>query len=146
MESSAYPDSSFLVSLVCKDTNSPAANSCMGNMAEPLIFTPLHRIEARNALRNAAARGLITESDRRQAFRQIDEDLRDGLLVHTPVDWTDALRRADALSEKHATKAGQRAIDLLHVAFALECGAKTFLSFDNRQRSLARAAGLKVKP
>jgi predicted nucleic acid-binding protein len=34
----------------------------------------------------------------------------------------------------------------LHVALALEAGAKTFLSFDQRQRKLAKAAGLKVKP
>ena len=118
----------------------------MGRTAEPLLFTPLHRIEARNALRNAAARGLITESDRRGAFRQMDEDLRDGLLVLTPVEWTDVFRRADELSEKHTASDGQRTIDLLHVAFALECGAKLFLSFDNRQRRLAKAAGLKVKP
>jgi hypothetical protein len=34
----------------------------------------------------------------------------------------------------------------LHVALALESGAKIFLSFDARQRKLAKAAGLKVKP
>ena len=45
-----------------------------------------------------------------------------------------------------AASAGQRTIDLLHVAIALEAGAKTFLSFDQRQRKLAKAAGLKVKP
>lgn len=146
MESSAYPDSSFLVSLVCNDSNSAEASAYMGRTAEPLLFTPLHRIEARNALRNAAARGLITESNRRGAFRQMDEDLRDGLLVQTPVEWTDVLRRAEELSKKHAATDGQRTIDLLHVAFALECGAKIFLSFDHRQRSLAKAAGLKVKP
>jgi predicted nucleic acid-binding protein len=50
------------------------------------------------------------------------------------------------LSEKHAATEGQRTIDLLHVALALEAGAKTFLSFDQRQRKLAKAAGLKVKP
>ena len=63
-----------------------------------------------------------------------------------PVARTDAFRRADDISEKHAATEGQRTIDLLHVALALECGAKTFLSFDTRQRKLAKAAGLKVKP
>ncbi|MEO6740054.1 MAG: PIN domain-containing protein [Chthoniobacteraceae bacterium] len=57
-----------------------------------------------------------------------------------------SLARADDISEKHAATEGQRTIDLLHVALALECGAKTFLSFDTRQRKLAKAAGLKVKP
>ena len=146
MESTTYPDSSFLISLVSKDSRSLDAAAYMARCAEPLIFTPLHRIETRNALRNAVGRGAITESERRAAFHRIDDDLREGLLMHTPADWTDAFRRADELSEKHAATEGQRTIDLLHVALALESGANTFLSFDVRQRKLARAAGLKVKP
>jgi len=146
MEATAYPDSSFLVSLVCRDTRSDEAAGYMGRAGQALLFTPLHRIEARNALRNSAGRGEITAAEQRAAFRQIDDDLRDGLLVHTPVEWTDTFRRADELSEKHAATEGQRTIDLLHVALALESGAKTFLSFDQRQRKLAKAAGLKVKP
>ena len=146
MEATAYPDSSFVVSLICRDTHSDEATSYMERAAQALLFTPLHRIEARNAVRNAAGRGEITAQEQRAAFRQIDDDLRDGLLVHTPVGWTDAFRRADELSEKHAATGGQRTIDLLHVAIALESGAKTFLSFDQRQRKLAKVVGLKVKP
>jgi predicted nucleic acid-binding protein len=146
MAASVYPDSSFLVSLVCKDTNSSEALAHMARSKEPLIFTPLHRIEARNALRNIAGRGEISAQDRHEAFLQIEEDLRDGMLVHTPLNWTDVFRRADELSESHAAAEGQRTIDLLHVAIALEAGAQTFLSFDKRQRRLAKAAGLKVKP
>ncbi len=146
MEADAYPDSSFLVSLHRADSHHDAANSFLERTALSLVFTPLHRIEVRNALRNAAASGDMTAPDCRLAFRQIDEDLRDGLLIHAPVDWTDVFRRADELSEKHAATDGQRTIDLLHVALALECGAKTLLSFDTRQRRLAKAAGMKVKP
>jgi predicted nucleic acid-binding protein len=62
------------------------------------------------------------------------------------IAWSDICRRADELSEKYSAKHGQRAIDLLHVASALESGAKIFLSFDQRQRGLAKAAGLQVKP
>ncbi len=118
----------------------------MAKSAASLAFTPLHRIEVRNALRNVTALGEMAVNDCRLALRQIEEDLRDEILVHTPIEWTNVFRRADQLSEEHATSTGQRTIDLLHVAIALECGAKTFLSFDKRQRTLARAAGLKVKP
>ncbi len=111
-----------------------------------LAFTPLHRIETRNALRNAAVRGEITEEERKKAFRRIEEDLRDGFFIPTPFSWTDILRRADELSERHREKDGQRTLDLLHVAIALELRASVFLSFDKRQRRLARAAGLRVKP
>lgn len=146
MEITTYPDSSFLVSLVSRDTNSPSASKHMGRHAEQLAFTPLHRIEIRNALRNAAARGEITEEERRSAFHAVEEDLRDGLLIHTPFSWTDALRRADELSDHHREKDGQRTLDLLHVAIALEIHCSVFLSFDKRQRRLARAAGLRVQP
>jgi len=88
----------------------------------------------------------MTEHECRRALLQIEEDLRDGILVHMPVQWTNVFRRADELSEMHATSAGQRTIDLLHVAIALELGAHTFLSFDKRQRRLAEVAGLKAKP
>jgi predicted nucleic acid-binding protein len=146
MESPIYPDSSFLASLVCKDGNTAEATACMSRVTQPLIFTPLHRIEVRNALRNAMGRKEITASDQRAAFRLIEQDLREGLLIHMPVDWPDVFRRADELGEKHAGTDGQRTIDLLHVALALECVTKTLLSFDRRQRRLAKAVGLSVKP
>ena len=146
MDTTVYADSNFLVSLICTDTRSEEAYAVMKRCAAPLIFTPLHRIEARNAIRNAVGRGEITEQQQRAAFRNIEDDLREGVFVHSPVNWTDLFRRADELSDKHASTEGQRTIDLLHVAIALECGAKTFLSFDARQRKLAKAVGLKVKP
>jgi predicted nucleic acid-binding protein len=146
MSADAYPDSSFLVSLLRADDNHEAAMRYMVQSAETLAFNPLHRVELRNALRNAQALAQITERERRLAFRQVEQDLRAGLLIHVPVDWTDVFHLTDELSEQHFTRNGQRAIDLLHVALALECGTATFLSFDGRQRKLAKAAGLKVKP
>jgi predicted nucleic acid-binding protein len=146
MDADAYADSSFLISLHRADSFHHAANSFLAKNALSLAFTPLHRIETRNALRNATAGGDMTKPECATAFRQIEEDLRDGLLVPTPVQWTEAFRRADQLSEKHAEREGQRTIDLLHVAIALEGGAERFLSFDKRQRKLAKAAGLAVRP
>jgi len=142
----AYADSSFLVSLLRVDSNHEAAMRYMAQCGERLAFNPLHRVELRNALRNAQAFGQITENERRLAFREIEQDLQAGLLIYTRVSWTDVFRLADELSDKHSGKEGQRTIDLLHVALALECRAKTFLSFDRRQRSLAKAANLIVKP
>ena len=146
MASEIYPDSSFLFSLVAQDSSSDEASAYMARTAAPLVFTPLHRIEVRNALRNAAARREISAQERRSAFRLIEEDLDEGLFVHLLVHWTEVFRRADELSERHSIGAGQRTLDLLHVAIAIESGAKTFLSFDRRQRRLAAAAGLRVRP
>jgi predicted nucleic acid-binding protein len=140
-----YPDSSFLFSLVANDKHTPRASQYMLRSAMSLVFTPLHRLELRNALRNAAGRKEITHEECRTAFTLIEEDLAEKFLVHTAVEWTNIFRRADSLDEI-ASETGQRTIDLIHVAMALECEAKTFLSFDNRQRKLAKASGLKVNP
>ena len=146
MKVDAYADSSFLLSLLRVDSNHEAAMRYMAQRGETLAFNLLHRVELRNALRNAQNFGQITKNERRLAFRQIEQDLQAGLLIYARVSWTVVFRLADELSDKHSGKEGQRTIDLLHVALALECGAKTFLSFDRRQRNLAKAANLIVKP
>ena len=144
MTADAYADSSFIVSLLRTDANHEAAMRYMAQSGETLAFNPLLRVELRNALRNAQALGQITESERRLAFRQIEQDLQAGLLIHNPVKWSDVFRLADELSDKHAARDGHRTIDLLHVALAIEC--QIFLSFDRRQRRLAKAASFRVKP
>ena len=45
-----------------------------------LAFLPLHRVEVRNALRVAEAQGLLTAEERREAFKEIERDLRDALV------------------------------------------------------------------
>jgi len=132
MSVDAYPDSSFLVSFYREDNNHAIARAFMQKWAPSLAFLPLHRVELRNALRLAEAQGLFKMEERREAFKEIEQDLRDGFLVHVAIAWSDICRRADELSEKHSARNGQRAIDLLHVAAALESGAKL--------------AGLQVKP
>jgi len=126
MEVDAYADSSFLLSLLRVDSNNEAAMRYMAQRGETLAFNPLHRVELRNALRNAQAFGQITEAERRLAFRQIEQDLQAGLLIYTRVNWSAVFRLADELSDKHSGIEGQRTIDLLHVALALECGVKIF--------------------
>ncbi len=146
MATDYYADSSFLVSLYRKDANRAAASRFMAKYRPALSFSPLNRIELRNALRNAAAQGVIDGHECRAAFRQITHDLDEALLIPITVEWTRIFRRADELSEQFAARDGQRTIDLLHVAVALDCKARNFLSFDRRQRRLAEAAGLRVRP
>lgn len=141
METDTYADSSFLVSLYRNDANRRVADQFMARHRPLLAFSALNRIELRNGLRNARSCGEISEDECRAAFRQIEHDLDEALLIHVAVEWTRIFRR-----ENHAGHDGQRTLDLLHVAIALESGANIFLSFDRRQRRLAQAAGLKVKP
>jgi len=47
-------------------------------------------------------------------------------------------------SRQRTAKGGNRTLDILHVATAVHLGAKQFLTFDARQRELAKYAGLRV--
>jgi predicted nucleic acid-binding protein len=112
----------------------------------PLPFTPFHRHELRTGLRLRVFRREITAEQRKLAFAEVESDLADEILVHTAIPWTDVFRHAEELSEQHTESLGVRSFDLMHVAMARTLEAKEFLTFDNRQASLAKAAGLRVKP
>jgi predicted nucleic acid-binding protein len=141
-----YADSSFLISLLVEDGNTAEATQFMARNSAVLVFNPLHRLEVRNGLRLRVHRGEIDAPRCAAALRQIEDDLADAILVHVLLPWTDALRKAEQLSAAHAERIGSRAADTLHVAAAMLAKARRFLSFDNRQRDLARAVGLQVKP
>lgn len=51
---------------------------------------------------------------------------------------------AERLSALHSERLGTRSLDILHVAAALVLGSTEFLSLDERQTRLARAAGITV--
>lgn len=118
----------------------------MQRHGEPLPFTPWHRLEVRNALRLAVFHKLIDSPQGKTQLKQIDVDLHDEtLLVHTPVDWVAVLREAEKLGVAYAETFGCRSGDLFHVATAVELGFDAFLTFDERQKKVAKAAGLSVK-
>jgi len=56
------------------------------------------------------------------------------------------LELARELSDRHAQTLGCRTLDLLHIAVALSLGVKTFITFDERQRAVAKLEGLTVRP
>ncbi len=142
----AYADTSFLARIYTPHADSTKALTWMQRASEALPFTPLHRHELRNAVRLRVFRGEITAKQRQEAFREVDADLADAILAHTPIPWTDTFREAEHLAAAHTEALGVRSFDLLHVALAAALGATEFLTFDVRQAALAKAAGLKVKP
>ena len=76
----------------------------------------------------------------------LQSNLDSGVVAIVPADWAKVHSLAEQLSSQHALKGGHRSLDTLHVATALALGAKELLTFDARQRLLAKAAGLRVKP
>jgi predicted nucleic acid-binding protein len=142
----AYADTSFLVALYSPEVDAVKALTWIQRATEPLPFTPFHRHEIRTALRLRVFRGELTADQRKEAFREIESDLTDNILIHTAIPWTDAFREAETIAELHAETIGVRSLDLLHVGIALALRASHFLTFDSRQAQLATVTGLKVKP
>ena len=142
----AYADTSFLARAYTPHADSMKVLAWLKNAREPLPFTPLHRHELRNAIRLRVFRGEITAEQRKMAFHEIESDLADNILVHTPIPWTDTFRESELLAANHTENLGVRSFDLLHVGLALTLKATEFLTCDTRQAALAKAAGLKVKP
>ena len=143
----AYADSSFIVALYLQQQSSARAIAFMESYRKELPFTAWHRLEVRNAVRLAVFHGAINTLQARTQLKQIDADLKEEVLIrHTIIDWTDVLREAEKLGAAHNEIIGCRSADVFHVAAARKIGCETFLTLDEKQRAMARAAGLSAKP
>ena len=141
-----YADSSFIAALYLQQQSSPTAAAFMQQHDGPLPFTPWHRLEVRNAIRLAVFQRAIDPQQGKLQLKQMEADLRDeSLIIHAAVDWVTVLRESEKLGAAHNEGIGCRSSDLFHVAAAVERGASLFISFDERQKKMAKAAGLTVK-
>lgn len=151
----AYADSSFLVKLVSPESGTPEAVAEFRRLNRPrLFYLSLHALEVENAIRQRAfhERRARARSEQPRIRRERDEALsRLQRYVETrafqtvPMEPDEAIERGRELSASHAERLGARAIDILHVACALLLKSDIFLTTDERQSQLAKAAGLKVK-
>lgn len=146
----AYPDTSFLCAMFRNQANSPEAAKHFAQMPEPLhVASPL-LFEFRQATRWQAflnskdpAKG-FDRSIAQAALAKFHANLASGAIVTVPVDWADVASIAERLSAQYTWTEGYRGFDVLHVATALHLGATEFLSFDDKQKDLAKAEGLMV--
>jgi predicted nucleic acid-binding protein len=139
-----YADTGFLCSLYAPDANTVRAIARMRRQVLPLPFTWLHQLELRNALRLRVFRREITASQRDASLNSLLADLAAGVLIAASPSVPELMTEAERLSALHSEKLGARSLDVLHVAAALVLGHETLLSFDRRQKALAKAAGLRV--
>ena len=137
---SLYIDSSALVSLYYPETASRAVARAIGKAL--ITFTFLHELELKNGLSLKKFRGEASDAEIRGTLRLIEEDRAAGRLSSPALDWPKCWRLACDLSLRHSGDVGTRSLDVLHIATALELGAKQFLTLDERQRKMAETVGL----
>jgi len=137
---SIYADTSFLVSTCILDVHTPEANRRMSLRAVVWI-TDFNRVEVANALSRYVYKGRITPAQAQTVWSNFEQDVTQGvwMMVGMPRDvWQAGIE----LAWQFGPTFGVRTLDSLHVACALELGAKRFWTFDERQARVAEAAGL----
>ena len=145
-----YPDTSFLCSIYRKQVHTPMALDYREAMTEPLHFTRLLEFEFIQAiqlqvwLHCADRKKGYSEVEAGQMMADWEADVASGMNVLVPCDADAVLRLARSYSLTRTAGKGHRTLDILHVATAVHLGARAFLTFDARQRALAKHAGLRV--
>lgn len=142
-----YADSGFVVSLYRPTENvSAAARRAVKRAPGPVILSPLALLEVRNAFNFAIGRGEISTAEREAVIADIRRQIEAGFFRMAEVSQAEIYAKAGELSDLHTPELLTRSLDLMHVAAALLCKARVFLSTDTRQRKAAKAEGLEVKP
>lgn len=146
----AYPDTSFLCALYRLQTNSAEAAAYFEAMEGPLEVTTLLLYEFRQAVRfqirlhrHNSLKG-YPPTQGIQMLHDLKSDLVSGDVLTIPAPWPQIHLAAERLSERYTEAQGHRAMDILHVATAIELGVNAFLTFDANQKKLAEAEGLVV--
>jgi predicted nucleic acid-binding protein len=144
----AYPDTSFLCALYRLQVNSPQAAAYFTAMPGPLEVTTLLLYEFRQAVRFQIrlrrydpSKG-YSQAEGTKMLLDLKADLISGDVLTIPAPWPQVHLAAERLSELYTDVNGHRSMDILHVATAIELGAREFLTFDRNQRKLAEAEGL----
>jgi predicted nucleic acid-binding protein len=138
-----YADTSFFVSLYVKDAHSITADQMLQGGERPPI-TPLHNAEWTHAIAQQVFRRQMTMAEAERLHRDFDNDCAARIWQTISVPET-ALEVCADLGRRYGPKLGVRTLDSLHVACALELNTKRFWTFDDRQRKLAKAAGLDIR-
>jgi predicted nucleic acid-binding protein len=139
---SIYADTSFLVSLYISNRHSAEAQHLIA--LQPVLWlTPLHRAELAHSVEQHVFRRQILAAEGQRAYADFEEDRAVGLWAEVDLPER-AFEVCAELARRHAARLGNRTLDSLHVACALELKAERFWTFDEPQRKLAAAEGLKT--
>lgn len=139
-----YVDPSAIARLYIHQEGSREMAAWRSKAQGGLPVTHHGRTELVNAICRAAFLGYLDPDALDETLSELDSDFLLGHLRQADILWRAALNGAADLSRKHTPKIGTRALDVLHVACALEMGLPQFLTFDLRQQRLAQVAGLRI--
>ena len=139
-----YADPSALCRLFLNQDGGREMSAWRRRGGGSLPVTHHGRREIVNTICRAGFAAQLYHLGRVAALSELDEDFATGRFHQADLLGRAALNRTAELSRSHIPALGTRADDVLHVACALELKLRHFLTFDDRQRRLAAAVGLKL--
>jgi len=128
------------------DVHSSKAAAHLARRNRPLAVTALLALEVEQAVEHAMFRKAVAPAQGHKALSDWQADLASGAVEIVGTDWPQAFEEARRIARLRTLREGHRTLDILHVAAALVSEAEELLTFDGRQRQLAKAEGLKVRP
>lgn len=147
---STFADTSFLFAFYFPRAASERAVARVESSEDASLISSLVRYEFQQAVwfkvwLHAQGQPLgLSEPAALSALAAFDLDLEQGLWAIAHPDWESVLVRAERLASNHTPRAGARALDILHVAAALELGMTESLTFDTVQGRIAEAEALTI--
>ena len=112
--------------------------------SQPVVWlTPFHVAEWTHAVEQQVFRRAASRAEADLSHQRFEQHRESGLWVEVALPES-VFAVCAQLARSHAASLGLRTLDTLHVASALELKAERFWTFDERQKELARAVGLKT--
>ena len=141
-----YCDTSFLVSLLNdEDVNHGAARKLAAkHRSGEFVLCDVHMLEVPASVRAATHRELnpIPELVARRVINRFDRAVNRKMFQRKRLEGEEAMNMARNLGEVHGWKERHTAFDLWHLGAAWTLSASVFLTFDKRQKRIARSLGM----
>ena len=141
-----YADTSFLISLFVKDSNTTQARAELASLGSPLGVSPLGRLEFRTAILQRVGRGDLELTAAARVFLSLERLFEEGYFVDLQEDPGKTWEEAHRVSDRQTASLALRSLDIWHLGFALVSGATKVCTFDERMRRGAKAEGMGVVP
>jgi predicted nucleic acid-binding protein len=140
-----YLDTSALLKLYIHEDHSETVQKWIERQDDPLPVWDWQQIEMYNALRLKVFWGDISAAQANRLIQLFGQRLHRGQYFYPEIDRAELRASFQELS-RETMRLGCRIMDILHVACAMQIEPEVFVTFDARQRALARHAGLRVLP
>lgn len=138
-----YLDTSAFLKLYIREDGSESVQGALESQDEPIPVLDVLEWEFVNALRLKVFWGELDGPTVNHLVALFDDRLLRGQYVVADID-RDRLTTDVRVLSMHTQTVGSRTLDVVHVAIAHQLQVNAFITFDDRQRALARTAGLAV--